>query len=194
MSLVLSISFKKKDSFPWVRSFAFAKQRNGERQCSYLKPSMDFISIYKQNEILCLHWKRFCWSEDSIEFSFLRTVHYQLTSNGRVLVPSSTLLVDAQIPQEAVTGDQCWVRLPIYILDQYLTATTVRFTKGQPRTMNINQIHSANTLLIKNRKRTPIGIRQDKRSNSSKGEHMYRDYIHRFMISGSEIGRGSCHL
>lgn len=46
MSLVLSISFKKKDSFPWVRSFAFAKQRNGERQCSYLKPSMDFISIY----------------------------------------------------------------------------------------------------------------------------------------------------
>lgn len=103
-------------------------------------------------------------------------------------------MVDAQIPQEVVTGDQCWVRLPIYILDQYLTATTVRFTKGQPRTMNINQIHSANTLLIKNRKRTPIGIRQDKRSNSSKGEHMYRDYIHRFMISGSEIGRGSCHL
>lgn len=141
-----------------------------------------------------MHWKRFCWSEDSIEFSFLRTVHYQLTSNGRVLVPSSTLLVDAQIPQEAVTGDQCWVRLPIYILDQYLTATTVRFTKGQPRTMNINQIHSANTLLIKNRKRTPIGIRQDKRSNSSKGEHMYRDYIHRYMISGSEIGRGYCHL
>lgn len=46
MSLVLSISFKKKDSFPCVRSFAFAKQRNGERQCSYLKPSMDFISIY----------------------------------------------------------------------------------------------------------------------------------------------------